>query len=151
MHNYKEKLISDASFFTILKEKNKKIIFTNGCFDCLHAGHLHLLTAAKQLGDSLVVGLNSDVSVRRLKGASRPIETQAIRIQKLAQVVAVDYIIVFEEDTPLELLQVIQPDVLVKGADYLLEAVIGKEYAKETVLIPLLDGYSTTQLIIGKN
>jgi rfaE bifunctional protein nucleotidyltransferase chain/domain len=106
----------------------KKIVFTNGCFDILHAGHADYLNKAKSLGDILVVGINSDASMRRIKGEKRPILPQQIRAYLLDNLKPVDYVVVFEEDTPLELIKAIKPDVLVKGADWDLERVVGADF-----------------------
>ncbi len=132
-----------------LREKGKKIVFTNGCFDILHAGHIRLLTKAKGLGDYLIVGLNSDMSVKRLKGNKRPINDQDSRIEVLQAMEAVDLVVLFENDTPKDLIKLIQPDVLVKGGDYRKEDVVGKEFAKSVVIVPLKEGFSTTRIIDG--
>jgi rfaE bifunctional protein nucleotidyltransferase chain/domain len=106
----------------------KKIVFTNGCFDLLHAGHADYLNKAKSLGDTLVVGINSDASVRRIKGEKRPILPQQMRAYLLDNLKPVDYVVIFEEDTPLELIKAIKPDVLVKGADWDLERIVGADF-----------------------
>jgi ADP-heptose synthase, bifunctional sugar kinase/adenylyltransferase len=106
----------------------KKIVFTNGCFDILHAGHADYLNKAKSLGDILVVGINSDASVRRIKGEKRPILPQQMRAYLLDNLKPVDYVVIFEEDTPLELIEAIKPDVLVKGADWDLERIVGADF-----------------------
>jgi rfaE bifunctional protein nucleotidyltransferase chain/domain len=106
----------------------KKIVFTNGCFDILHAGHADYLNKAKSLGDILVVGINSDASVRRIKGEKRPILPQQMRAYLLDNLKPVDYVVIFEEDTPLELIKAIKPDVLVKGADWDLESIVGADF-----------------------
>jgi rfaE bifunctional protein nucleotidyltransferase chain/domain len=106
----------------------KKIVFTNGCFDLLHAGHADYLNKAKSLGDILVVGINSDTSVRRIKGEKRPILPQQMRAYLLDNLKPVDYVVIFEEDTPLELIKAIKPDVLVKGADWDLERIVGADF-----------------------
>jgi rfaE bifunctional protein nucleotidyltransferase chain/domain len=130
---------------------SKRIVFTNGCFDILHAGHLDLLSKAAMLGDVLVVGLNSDASVRRLKGEERPVNDERFRAQLLSHLQMVDAVAIFEEDTPLELIRLINPDVLVKGGDYRAEEVVG--YADvvsnggRVDIIPLVDGLSTSALI----
>lgn len=127
------------------------IVFTNGCYDLLHPGHIHLLKQARSLGDRLVVGLNSDESVQRLKGAGRPILSEQDRAAVLGALEAVDLIVVFGEDTPLELISALRPDVLVKGSDYTLDTVVGRDlvesYGGRVHLVPLLDGYSTTSLV----
>jgi D-beta-D-heptose 7-phosphate kinase/D-beta-D-heptose 1-phosphate adenosyltransferase len=123
------------------------IVFTNGCFDILHVGHLRLLKEARSFGDRLIVGLNSDASVRRLKGPTRPVNNQLARAEMLRTLPWVDEVIVFEEDTPAALIAEIKPDVLVKGGDYNPEQIVGREHAKEVRIIPFCDGYSTTRII----
>jgi D-beta-D-heptose 7-phosphate kinase / D-beta-D-heptose 1-phosphate adenosyltransferase len=130
-----------------LRAQERKIVFTNGCFDILHKGHVCYLEKAKRLGDVLIVGLNSDSSVKRLKGESRPINNENARSTVLAALEAVDYVVIFTEDTPLNLIKTVAPDVLVKGGDYAIENIVGREYAQETVTIPFVDGYSTTKTI----
>ena len=130
-----------------------RIVFTNGCFDILHKGHVELLARCRDFGDHVVLGLNSDASVRRIKGSLRPINDQLSRAAVLAGLSFVDAIIIFEEDTPLELITQIQPDVLVKGGDYKISEIVGADIVKqkggEVRIIPLVEGYSTTS-IIGK-
>lgn len=126
--------------------KSERIIFTNGCFDILHYGHVDYLEKAKNLGDRLIVGLNSDSSVQRLKGNSRPIQNQISRSRVLSALECVDAVIIFEEDTPFELIQHIRPDVLVKGGDYKPEEVVGKEFADRVEIVPFVEGYSTTAI-----
>lgn len=133
------------------KHNDKKIVFTNGCFDILHRGHVEYLQKAKELGDLLVIGLNGDSSVKRLKGESRPINNEKDRAIILSALECVDYIIIFYEDTPFELIKKLRPDILVKGGDYKIENVIGREYAKETILIDFVEGYSTTKIIKNIN
>lgn len=132
------------------KRRNEKVVFTNGCFDILHAGHVSYLDAARRLGDRLVLGLNSDASVRRLKGASRPINPQEHRAAVLASLAAVDVVVLFEEDDPRNLIQALRPDVLAKGADYRKEQVIGasevESWGGEVKLVELVDGVSTTRI-----
>ena len=128
--------------------KNKKIIvFTNGCFDILHRGHVEYLQKTRELGDLLILGLNSDSSVKRLKGNGRPINNEIDRAIVLSALECITYISIFDEDTPLELIKIVKPDILVKGGDYKIEDVVGREYSKETVLIDFVDGYSTTNII----
>ncbi len=126
----------------------KTVVFTNGCFDLLHPGHIHILHEAKALGDRLVVGLNSDTSVRRLKGPSRPILGERDRAALLSALEDVDAVVLFSEDTPIELITLLQPDILVKGDDYRIDQVVGREvvtaYGGKVILVPLLRGYSTT-------
>jgi rfaE bifunctional protein nucleotidyltransferase chain/domain len=134
-----------------LRRQEKRIVFTNGCFDLLHPGHIYTLTQAKALGDVLVVGINSDASVKRLKGEKRPILNELERATVLAALEAVDYVITFEEDTPLQLIRALQPDILVKGGDWSAETVVGKEEVEarggQVVLIPYQTGASTTGII----
>lgn len=129
------------------RENGKKIVFTNGCFDILHVGHVKYLQIAKSFGDILIVGLNSDASVSRLKGPSRPVNIAEDRAYLLAALEAVDYVVPFTEDTPYELIKMIAPDVLVKGGDYEGKAVVGTEFASELKLVDFVDGKSTTKTI----
>ncbi len=131
----------------LLSLAGKRIVFTNGCFDILHKGHITYLHKAKQLGDILIVGLNSDSSVRRLKGEGRPINDQDARATVMAALSCVDYVVLFEEDTPLELIKAIRPSVLVKGGDYAIEDIVGREYASTTTTISFVEGYSTTSTL----
>lgn len=134
-----------------LREQNKKIVFTNGCFDILHRGHIEYLTKAKEFGDVLIVGLNSDTSVQRLKGKDRPINPESDRARILDALKPVDYVVIFEEDTPLRLIQMVKPDVLVKGGDYKVEEIVGSEfvmsYGGKVEIIPFVEGKSTTKII----
>ncbi|MBA3663431.1 MAG: D-glycero-beta-D-manno-heptose 1-phosphate adenylyltransferase [Bacteroidetes bacterium] len=135
-----------------LRLKGKKIIFTNGCFDILHPGHVDYLTKARDLGGYMILGLNTDGSVKKLnKAPNRPVNTELARASVLAALACVDAIIFFDEETPYELIKFLQPDVLVKGNDYKAEEVIGFEIMKarggEVVTIPLLEGFSTTGLL----
>jgi D-beta-D-heptose 7-phosphate kinase/D-beta-D-heptose 1-phosphate adenosyltransferase len=125
----------------------RKVVFTNGCFDILHAGHVALLERSRSLGGALVLGLNSDASVRRLKGPARPVNKLADRARVLCALSCVDAVVPFGEDTPSEILKALRPDILVKGADYGHSEIIGREYAGRTVRVPLLKGRSTTGLI----
>ncbi len=146
----KNKILSRRSLSNLLRQwraEGKKIVFTNGCFDILHAGHVSVLEFSRSKGDALVVGLNSDASVKRLKGPSRPVNTQADRALVLAALQAVDVVCVFEEDTPYELIKLVQPDVLVKGGDYKPSEIVGREFAKKVVRFALLKGRSTTNII----
>lgn len=130
-----------------LKKDGKQVVFTNGVFDIIHKGHVAYLQEARKLGDVLVVGLNSDQSVKKLKGPNRPLHTAEDRAYVLAGLQCIDLIIIFEEETPLQLLSQIKPHVLVKGGDYRLEDVVGREFADKTVLIDFVQGYSTTRII----
>ncbi len=131
--------------------EGKTVVFTNGCFDLLHRGHVDLLAAARAKGDFLVVGLNSDASTRRLKGSGRPLVPDGDRAAVLAALAAVDVVVVFEEDTPLGLIRELVPDVLVKGADYRPEEVVGRDVVEaaggRVELVPLTEGRSTTSLV----
>lgn len=131
--------------------KSDRIVFTNGCFDILHVGHLHTLKTSIQLGDKLIVGLNSDASVSRLKGKERPIVNQLDRSEMLAAFEMIDAVIIFEDDTPEELIQMIKPDVLCKGGDWSIENIVGgdfvKSYGGQVVSIPFIQGYSSSSLI----
>ncbi|MFA7326089.1 MAG: D-glycero-beta-D-manno-heptose 1-phosphate adenylyltransferase [Candidatus Kapaibacterium sp.] len=134
-----------------LKSDGKTIVFTNGCFDILHSGHVFYLQKAKQQGDILILGLNSDASVRRLKGEKRPINTENDRAIVISELKSIDYVVIFEEDTPQEIISLIVPDILVKGGDYKKEDVVGKDIVEsnggEVVIIPFVDGKSTTSII----
>ena len=130
-----------------LKARDKKIIFTNGCFDILHAGHVRYLETAKSYGDVLILGLNSDRSVTALKGEGRPINTQLDRAYILAALEAVDYVVVFDDDTPYDLIKAIKPHILVKGGDYEGKQVVGQDIADELKLVQFVDGKSTTKTI----
>jgi rfaE bifunctional protein nucleotidyltransferase chain/domain len=130
---------------------SKKVAFTNGCFDILHAGHIHSLMQAASFADVLIVGLNSDASTKRLKGDNRPVNNEQNRALLLASLAVVDAVVLFDEDTPYELITSILPDVLVKGGDYTVETIVGAKEVMEnggTVeIIPLVEGLSTTSLI----
>ena len=140
-------------FKLILKYKNNglKIVFTNGCFDLLHTGHLDLLKKASEFGDKLIVGLNSDASVKKLKGNNRPIENESVRSNNLLDKVFVDDVLIFNELTPKKLITQIIPDVLVKGGDYTLDKVVGGEYVKsyggEVKALEFLDDCSTSAIV----
>jgi rfaE bifunctional protein nucleotidyltransferase chain/domain len=133
------------------RREKKRVVFTNGCFDLLHPGHVRYLSKARSFGDLLVVGLNSDRSVRRLKGASRPVMDQASRAEILCALWFVDYVVIFEEDTPLKLIEEIEPEVLVKGADWPLSRIVGAEQVLksggEVRRVRLARGYSTSALV----
>lgn len=128
------------------KSNHKKIVFTNGCFDIIHVGHIRYLHKARGYGDVLVVGVNSDYSVSRIK-AGRPVIAQDQRLEVLAALEMVDYLTLFEDDTPLELIKVIRPDILVKGADWSLQNIVGREFAEEVYRISYLEGISTSNII----
>jgi len=152
MSNTKIKKLSELKItLEKLRKKNRRIVFTNGCFDLLHCGHIQYLKKAKLLGDILIVGLNSDVSVRRLKGEGRPLLLEKERAEILSALEAVDYVTIFSEDTPADLISEVKPDILVKGGDYHLEDIVGKNfvqsYGGKVITIPLVKGKSTTALI----
>ena len=134
-----------------LKRRGKRIVFTNGCFDILHFGHVQYLQRAKQCGDILVVGLNSDASVRRLKGRGRPIIKEGDRSRVLAALTCVDYVVAFNEDTPYAVIQKIRPDILVKGADWNKKKIVGADvvtgYGGKVATISFIKGRSTTSII----
>lgn len=133
--------------------KNQQVVFTNGCFDILHDGHIHTLANAAQQGPILIVGLNSDDSIKRLKGNSRPIQNQQTRALLLASLFFIDYVVIFDEDTPYNLINELQPNILVKGGDYNPTTIIGADIVKQNggkvVTVPFLHGYSSS-LIINK-
>jgi len=152
---YKHKLINDTSALKpILARwalKDEVIVFTNGCFDVLHLGHMHVLASAKTFGSKLIVGLNSDASVKRLKGDSRPIFDEKVRSLQLAALACVDAVIIFEEDTPLNLIKAINPNVLVKGGDYQIDKIVGADHViangGEVKVVDFLEGFSTTGIL----
>lgn len=136
----------------------QRIVFTNGCFDLLHYGHVHYLSDARDLADRLVVGLNSAASVRRLKGPNRPINDELTRMHLLAALEVVDAVVVFEADTPIELIKIVQPDFLVKGGDWKPEQIVGSDLVLarggQVLSLPFVEGYSTTnieQKILGND
>ena len=135
-----------------LQAQGRKVVFTNGCFDLLHRGHVHYLEEARALGNALIVGVNTDASAARLgKGPGRPLTPEADRARVLAALACVDRVVLFDEDTPLELITALQPDVLVKGGDYQLQEIVGREIvlarAGRVVALPFLPGYSTSALL----
>lgn len=134
-----------------LKSQNKKIVFTNGCFDLLHVGHVRYLQEAKKLGDVLVVGVNSDASVKRLKGPTRPVQTESDRAEILAALGCVDFTVIFTEDTPETLIRRVQPDILVKGGDWKIDQIVGSDFVLsrggQVLSLQFVDGKSTTKLI----
>ncbi|MCM8825407.1 MAG: D-glycero-beta-D-manno-heptose 1-phosphate adenylyltransferase [Candidatus Omnitrophica bacterium] len=134
-----------------LKKKGRKIVFTNGCFDILHAGHLYSLEKARKLGDVLIVGINSDSSVRKLKGRNRPVINEKDRSYLVSGFYCVDYCVIFENETPIHLIRTLKPDIIVKGADYKKEQIVGAEdvkaYGGKVVRMRLLPGRSTSSVI----
>jgi D-glycero-beta-D-manno-heptose 1-phosphate adenylyltransferase len=144
-------IASIQSLLGVLRFQKRKIVFTNGCFDILHQGHLQSLNQAATFGDFLIVGLNTDASVKRLKGTTRPINDEKSRAIVISNLMMVDAVIIFEEDTPLTLIQSIMPDVLVKGGDYTIDQIVGAKevmaYGGKVAIIPTLKGFSTTSII----
>ena len=129
------------------RARGKRIVFTNGVYDLIHAGHVTLLTKARRLGDILVLALNSDASVRRLKGPQRPLSSQRDRAKVAAALEPVSYVTFFDEDTPYSLIHKLRPDILVKGGDYAMDKIVGRNLVKKVVRIPLVKGRSTSALI----
>ncbi len=147
---YEDKIIDKSDIGDLVKrwkKTGKNVVFTNGCFDLIHVGHLDYLNKARRLGDKLVVGLNSDDSVRRLKGDKRPINGQNERAHMLAALQCVDAVVIFDEDTPEILISGICPDYLVKGGDYKIDEIVGRQYAGNVTTIPFVEGFSTTSII----
>ena len=148
------KIISSEDLLSRLSQNRlagKTIVFTNGCFDILHKGHIQYLYDASAFGDFLIVGLNSDASVSRLKGDRRPVQDEESRSSVLASLFFVDYIVLFEEDTPIKLISHIKPDVLIKGGDYRAEEIVGYDVVSNSggkvIILPFLEGYSTSTII----
>ena len=140
-----------ASFAASRRDAGERVVFTNGVFDLLHPGHLRYLQQARALGDLLIVGLNSDASVRRNKGAGRPINPEAERAEVVAALACVDAVVLFDEDTPAEIIRAIQPDILVKGADWPADQIVGRDTVEgrggRVVRVEVEQGYSTTALL----
>jgi rfaE bifunctional protein nucleotidyltransferase chain/domain len=130
-----------------LKKMGKKVVFTNGCFDLLHLGHINLFKKAKSMGDVLIVAINSDKSLSYIKGSKRPLVNQNDRAKLLLSLKPVDYVVIFDEHTPKEILNEIRPDILVKGSDYKSSEIIGREFVKKVYRFPFMKGRSTTDLI----
>lgn len=154
--NYKNKIFDSLDTKCLRKiqdwkKKNKKIVFTNGCFDIIHSGHIKYLYEAKKLGEKLIIGLNSDNSVRKLKGESRPVNSQESRAEVLAFMGDVDMVIVFDQDTPIELIKSILPDVLVKGGDWKINQIVGSDIVLNNnglvKSLSFIEGFSTTSII----
>ncbi len=151
MENYRD-LDGLVEFIEQKKQMGKKIVFTNGCYDILHEGHIHTLQKSAKLGDILIVGLNSDESVKRFKGENRPVKNELVRARILNSIKGVDYVIIFDEDEPLELLRKLKPDICVKGGNPIPERVkkekeIVESYGGRIVCLPLVEGVSTTNII----
>jgi len=134
-----------------LKSQDQRIVFTNGCFDIIHSGHTKYLSEAKKLGDVLIIGLNSDDSVRKLKGENRPINSQEDRATVLSALKPVDYVVIFSEETPINLIKAVVPNVLVKGGDYTKDGIVGADFVEENggevAIIQFVEGKSTTNII----
>ena len=151
---YLEKVVSRPEIAAIAaqaRRDGRHIAFTNGCFDLLHVGHIRYLAAARDAADLLIVGVNDDASVRRLKGPTRPLVPDAARAEVLAALAAVDYVTLFSEDTPYELIRAVQPDLLVKGSDWAPDQVVGRDVVEarggRVLLIPVVADFSTTTLV----
>ncbi|RDV14327.1 D-glycero-beta-D-manno-heptose 1-phosphate adenylyltransferase [Pontibacter diazotrophicus] len=133
------------------RRQGQKIVFTNGCFDLLHLGHVDYLEKASQLGDKLVLGLNTDASISRIKGPNRPLQDEMSRARIMASLLFIDAVVLFDENTPQELIEAVQPDILVKGDDYTIENIVGHEVVLarggEVKTVPLVKGYSTTNIV----
>ncbi|MFA7288693.1 MAG: D-glycero-beta-D-manno-heptose 1-phosphate adenylyltransferase [Melioribacteraceae bacterium] len=151
MKKYLYNLDELAAIRTLLKTENKKVVFTNGCFDILHAGHVDYIEKAKEMGDILIVALNSDSSVKKIKGEKRPIVPENERAFIIASLKSVDFVILFDEDTPYELIKALVPDILVKGDDWSIENVVGKDIVEknggEVKTIKFVNFQSTTNII----
>ncbi|MDL2231058.1 D-glycero-beta-D-manno-heptose 1-phosphate adenylyltransferase [Bacteroidales bacterium OttesenSCG-928-L19] len=149
LEELKQKIVMKEFFLE--NRPKKRIVFTNGCFDILHLGHVEYLAKAKDMGDLLIVGLNTDDSVKRLKGPSRPINPENARAHVLVALQFVDYVVLFNEDTPYQLIKAISPDVLVKGGDYIINEIVGadlvSENGGEVKVIPLTEGFSTSKIV----
>ena len=150
----KSKIVSKEAlspFLKVGKLKSKSIVFSNGCFDILHRGHIEYLAKAASHGDILIIGLNSDASVKRLKGVNRPVQDEQSRALVLAALHFVNYVVLFDEDTPYDLINFIRPNILVKGGDYKEDEIVGADIVKKNrgkvITIDLVEGYSTTSII----
>ena len=155
MHYFEKKIFDEESLpFELLdqwKVAGEKLVFTNGCFDLLHRGHIHYLSSAAKLGDRLIVGLNSDDSVKRLKGSTRPVKDQKNRAEILAALQMVDLVLVFHEDTPFRLIEKVMPDILVKGGDWPIENIVGAKLVKankgKVISLEFIPGESSSDMI----
>ena len=154
LNKLKAKIFNIKDLSQIIKKwrlNGDKIIFTNGCFDLIHLGHLEILARSADLGDRLIVGINSDESIKKLKGNSRPIIEEDSRAKQLAAIEFIDAVILFNEDTPFDLINILKPDVLTKGGDYKKNDIVGNQLINkdqgEVVIIPLTQGYSTTSIL----
>ncbi|MBL6874927.1 MAG: D-glycero-beta-D-manno-heptose 1-phosphate adenylyltransferase [Flavobacteriales bacterium] len=154
LNKLKAKIFNIKNLSQIINEwrlNGDKIVFTNGCFDLIHLGHLEILARSADLGDKLIVGINSDVSIKKIKGNSRPIIEEDARAKQLAAIEFIDAVILFNEDTPYNLINILKPDVLTKGGDYKKNDIVGNQLINkeqgEVVIIPLTQGYSTTSIL----
>ena len=151
LETIQQKIITREQWSRLRISPKTTVVFTNGCFDVLHLGHVTYLAEARTMGDLLVVGINSDASVRRLKGPARPINDEHARAMVLASLQCVDYVILFDEDTPLELIQTVKPNVLIKGGDYTIDTIVGASFVQKhggiVRTIPLVEGFSTTDTL----
>lgn len=152
--NLSEKILNNDQLVEqnkVWKTAGKKVVFTNGCFDILHKGHLEILTTSASFGDILVVGINTDNSVKRLKGPLRPVNDENFRSTMLASLQYIDAVILFDEETPLNLITILEPDVLVKGGDYTVEQIVGADVVLknggDVKIVPIVKGFSTTKII----
>ena len=154
LNKLKAKIFNIKDLSKIINEwrlNGDKIVFTNGCFDLIHLGHLEILARSADLGDKLIVGINSDMSIKKIKGNSRPIIEEGSRAKQLAAIEFIDAVILFNEDTPYDLINILKPDVLTKGGDYKKNDIVGNQLINkqqgEVVIIPLTHGYSTTSIL----
>ena len=154
LNKLKAKIFKIKDLSQIIKQwrlNGDKIVFTNGCFDLIHLGHLEILARSADLGDKLIVGINSDMSIKKIKGSSRPIIEEDSRAKQLAAIEFIDAVILFNEDTPYDLINILKPDVLTKGGDYKKNDIVGNQLINkqqgEVVIIPLTHGYSTTSIL----
>ena len=154
LNKLKAKIFNIKNLSQIINEwrlNGDKIVFTNGCFDLIHLGHLEILARSADLGDKLIVGINSDMSIKKIKGNSRPIIEEDSRAKQLAAIEFIDAVILFNEDTPYDLINILKPDVLTKGGDYKKNDIVGNQLINkeqgEVVIIPLTQGYSTTSIL----
>ena len=157
LENTRGKIIDHATLanhIAMWRFQNQKIVFTNGCFDILHRGHIEYLSQAADLGNILIIGLNTDASVKKLKGKGRPVQDEEARTLVLASLRFVDAVVLFDEDTPYDLIKLVQPDVLVKGGDYTEDTIVGADIVRarggEVHIIPLTEGYSTSGILNSK-
>lgn len=152
LEKIKSKIVNKENLKLILeKEKRKKIVFTNGCFDIIHRGHIEYLSKAADYGDILIIGLNSDKSVSKLKGKNRPLQDETSRSEILAAIEFVNFVVIFDDDTPLNLIKFLKPNILIKGSDYKISEIVGGDFVLknggEVITIDFIDGYSTSNIV----